>query len=502
MVDFQVSDELLQLARKSRRRIIEPEVFADIVEHYNQLYRPDEASSTRLAQTKFKFIIDEAYAFYDALSDTVINCIALCMQEIRSTLKDERQEERVIYPIDMVLMVILLAKLCGCNTADEIAAFYKARYLQLICMLPDLPGPEHMLSPASINRIMRMFKADEINRLLSVYLRPHPKIQELLLANEEQRPRPEHASRHTIGFDGQEITETFVRGEASRRKKAAIGVAVYDCTAKSVLAYEAAIKKNNEADAFLRMLPNLDIRDGIVCADALNTIGAVSKKLNALQIDYLFNIKDNAGNKELRGHAEDVFCREYAKGDKSDMKTRSYIQKEHGRIDQYTVNVLPAALLDKRIKNPHPGVQSLVEYIKESTHIINGEVVKTTKTSRWYVSSLEFSDDNADQILYCILDYWGIEQHHSRLDVPKVFNQDATQSCRFDYSSSLLGINKVSYNILSWIRQKLIKESTKKSYRPSWSMVQDMLYQLTVFELFEYLAEYYQDVNSSEEAQA
>lgn len=130
------------------------------------------------------------------------------------------------------------------------------------------------------------------------------------------------------------------------------------------------------------MLPNFDIRDGIVCADALNTIGAVSRKLNALQIDYLFNIKDNSGNKEFRSHAEAVFCREYAKDDKSEMKTRSYIQKEHGRIDQSTVNVLSAKLLDKRINNPHLGVKSVVEYIKESTDILNGEVVKTTKTIR------------------------------------------------------------------------------------------------------------------------
>ena len=399
-------------------------------------------------------------------------------------------------------MVILLAKLCGCNTANEIAAFYQACYLQLICVLPDLPGPERMISPASINRIMRMFKVSEINQLLSTYLRPHPKIQELLLKNEEQRQRPEHASRHTIGFDGQEITKTFVRGEVSRRNKAAIGVTAFDCTAKVALAYEAVSKKNNEADAFLRMLPNLDIRDGIVCADALNTTGAVSKKLNALHIDYLFNIKDNAGNKELKGHIEASFCREYAKSDKSEMKSRSYIQKEHGRIDQYSVNVLPATILDKRIKNPHPGVKTLVEYIKESTYIINGEVVKTTKNSRWYVSSLEFSDQNADQILYAILDYWAIEQHHSRLDDPKVFNQDSTQSCSFDYSSSVLGINKVSYNILGWIKQKQIKESTKKSYRPSYSMIQDMLYQLTIFEVFEYVAEYYADVNLTKSTKA
>ena len=106
-----------------------PEVYYDVVERYALLYRPDKDAGSRLAHTKFQFTLDEAKAFYDALSDTEINCIALCMQTILSIFKDERQEERVIYPIDMVLMVIVLAKLCGCNTANEIAGFYKVRYL-------------------------------------------------------------------------------------------------------------------------------------------------------------------------------------------------------------------------------------------------------------------------------------------------------------------------------------------------------------------------------------
>ena len=462
MADFKVSDRMLELTFNCKRRIVEPSVYDDVIERYDKLYNPKNTGGSRLACAQFNNKIRSAREFYDAISDTNINLIALCLQDIRSIFKDERQENCVIYPIDMVLMVILLAKLSGFNTAKEIASYYKSRYLQLICMLPDLPGPEHMLSASSINRVMRLFTTDEINELLFSYFKPHPKLKELI-------------------------------------KKAAIGVTVYDCSAKKVLAYQAVKKKNNEADAFLQMLPNLSIQGSIVCADALNTRGDISTELNKRGIDYLFNIKDNAGNKELRGHIEAIFSREYAKGDKSEMKTRSYIQKEHGRIDQYTVNTLPATLLDNRIKNPHQEVKTLVEYIKESSYIINGKVVKTTKNTRWYISSLEFSDENADQILYCILDYWSLEQHHSRLDDPKVFNQDDTQSCSADYSSSLLGINKVSYNILSWIRQKLIKESTKKSYRPSYSMVQDMLAEMTVFEVFEYLAEYYRDVNFSEE---
>ena len=88
-----------------------------------------------------------------------------------------------------------------------------------------------------------------------------------------------------------------------------------------------------------------------------------------------------------------------------------------------------------------------------------------------------------------------METGHGRLDDPKVFNQDATQSCDQDYLSNLLGINKVSYNILTWIRQRMIKASKKKSYAPSYSMVQDLLNNEPVFDTFLYLAQYYSEVN-------
>ena len=173
MADFQVHPDLLKLTRQSKFRIVTPETYYDVIERYRQLDHPNKLTSSNLAQTKFQLKLDEAKALYDALTDSEINCIALCMQAIRSILKDERCEERIFYPIDIVLMVILLAKVCGCNTADEIASFYKERYLRFFCMLPDMPEPEHMISTTTINRVMCLFKEDEINRLLSSYLRPH-----------------------------------------------------------------------------------------------------------------------------------------------------------------------------------------------------------------------------------------------------------------------------------------------------------------------------------------
>ncbi|WP_303964404.1 hypothetical protein, partial [Succinatimonas hippei] len=115
--------------------------------------------------------------------------------------------------------------------------------------------------------------------------------------------------------------------------------------------------------------------------------------------------------------------------------------------------------------------------------------------------SLVFSGQNTDQILYSLLDYWAIEQHHSRLDDPRIFNQDATRSCNDNYLGNTLGINKIALNILSWIRHKKAVESGKKT-PPTYKSIQRMLNTSTLTSVFEYLAAYYFEVNTQQSTTA
>ena len=102
---------------------------------------------------------------------------------------------------------------------------------------------------------------------------------------------------------------------------------------------------------------------------------------------------------------------------------------------------------------------------------------------------------NTDQVLYSLLDYWAIEQHHSCLDVPHVFDQDAISSCNGNYLGNTLGINKIALNILSWIRHKKAIESVKKT-PPSYKTIQRVLNISSLTSVFEYLATYYFEAKS------
>ena len=294
---------------------------------------------------------------------------------------------------------------------------------------------------------------------------------------------------------------SYRKGENSCRKKGAVGVSVYNSTGQIALAVKNVLEKNNEAAAFLSLLPNLDIRGTIVMSDALNSLSEVSAAILRHGADYLLCIKDNGGNKELRGHLEAIFNREYAKKEKSEAITRYLCEKGHGRIDETRLETLPARLIDERIENPHQGINTIVKYTKTRTYLINGKINKTTTSSRYYVCSLVFSGQNTDQILYSLLDYWAIEQHHSRLDDPRVFNQDATRSCNDNYLGNTLGINKIALNILTWIRHKKAVESGKKT-PPTYKSIQSMLNTSTLTSVFEYLAAYYFEVNTQQSTTA
>ena len=500
MDGFLASEGLLKLASQCRFSRAMPSEYEDVFERYRKLYGPapvtdpdDEFEAGDAADefSEFSLMAERSRSMLENLNGSVLGLILECQHEIRQTLKDWRKPDWVIYPLDVLVMVILVARLCGYVTHDEVVSFYRRRYLELYALIDGMPGPEHRLSAVTVRRALTMLSAEEVNALLhNRFATVRTALLEMMTESGEQRERPEEASRYTLGFDGQECTDSFVRGETSRRRKCASSVTVFNCTLKKVISSKAVKKKNNEAGAFVRMLAGLDVRGTVIMADALNSGADVSAEIIRHRADYCLNIKRNAGNKELLSHLEGLFNRDFALGEKSEDIELSRCEKGHGRVDQWKIEVLPASKLDSRIKNPHKGTATLVRYTKTSVNIRNGKETKVTENTRYYVSSLDFSRGNATQILYSIMDYRAVEQHHARLDDERVFNQDSTQSCDFDYLSNVFGINRIAYNILSYIRQDKISKSQSKRH-PSFSAVQDILDSKRLSHVFRYIARYY-----------
>ena len=213
---FIASEELRNLAKSCRCRLHESDDFDSIIEEYCRLYYPHNGTPTN--KIHFEFKLKEAKAIYDALAGEVTAAISCCLKDIRDALTDKRSETKIIYPLDVVVTVILLARLCGNLTAAEVVKFYRERNLELQYLIPGMPRPRYRLSESTVNCVMRMFSPEEINKLLESYFSAvKTTLCEMIKAG-EQRERPEHADKETVSFDGQEIVSSYRKGENSRPK--------------------------------------------------------------------------------------------------------------------------------------------------------------------------------------------------------------------------------------------------------------------------------------------
>lgn len=458
-----------------------------------------ESITNGLVPMNFSKTIDREidYEYLNTANNTFIDAVLQCMKDIRDSVVDPRKRTSIIYPCDVMMIIIILAKLNGMNIATEIASYYRLHNEELQDLIPGMPDEKYKLSASTINNFIGMIDPKIIEKFFRIFFGKVRTTLDNLITTNNQRERPDFASKNTISFDGQEITNSFRRGESSRRKKGAISVTTFNSTTKTALAYKTVAKKNQETEAFLSMIPNLEVRGSVIMCDALNSRKNVSKMILDCGADYLLSLKNNGGNKELRNHIEAIFNREEAVKQEEIINASPYVQKDHGRIDTTLISILPAKFLDPRIKNPHDKAGSIVKYTKISCKIINGNQVESTTTTRYYLSSLEATKENAEQIKYSILDYWFIESHHGILDNPNVLNQDSTQSCRESFLSNTVGLNKITYNILSWIKKDLESKGKKKySYR----LIQSELSMQPVIVTLEYLARYYQENTFTEEA--
>ena len=490
MTEFKVCKGLLDKAGLYPKSSLPETKFNDYIDEYCYLYAPKDNPRKSL---EFRSHIQLIKDVYQTLPGSQIAWIESSISAIRDMIIDKRLEHKVIYPLDVLVFVIVLAKACGCNRAEDIAQFYATRQLELLLLVPGMPSPKHRVSAATITNILRMVSPEQIDELMRVYFRTIKLTLDKMIEANCQRPRIDGADKMTYTFDGQEVTDSYRKGNTSRHCKGGHIVSIFNSTLKQALTSVIASAKNQETEAFLKMLSKtgVDLEGSVVMCDAINSKVNVSKVIISKGADYLLNIKKN-GFKDLLGHLEGTFNRLNAMPKTKDLIKIKHCEKKHGRRDTWLIEVAPATLVntmrfDLKLNN----VQTIVRFYKESQKIIDGlEIEKNTKSERYYLSSLSFSKDNSKQILQSILDYWAIEAHHGRLDDEHLFDQDSTQSCSENYLGNTASINKIAYNFLTWKRMQVstaLNRKTPVSYR---TIVRDYS-QGSLFDLLEDLYVFY-----------
>jgi predicted transposase YbfD/YdcC len=357
---------------------------------------------------------DEAFVFLEHFSD----------------LPDPRQPGKVVYPLQEVLLLCLLAVLAGAEGFVDIARFGKKKIELLRRFLPFKHGtPSH----DQLGDIFATLDAAAFQRCFVAW------VAKLI-----------GVSADVVAIDG----KTVRRSSHKRGGKAAIHmVSAFAARQRLVLGQVKVADKSNEIVAIPALLDMLAIEGAIVTIDAMGCQREIARKVIDKKADYIFALKGNQGT--LREDVELFAAEQNANGFKDARITRhETIDADHGRIETRTYTVIhDVAWLQKR--HEWPGLQGVV--MVESQREIPGPGMSTNtieRETRFYITSLAWI---AEQIGPAVRAHWMIENGlHWVLDMN--FRDD---ECRVRTDHAPANFTTIKHMALNLIRRAPGKDSIR-----------------------------------------
>ena len=141
---------------------------------------------------------------FERTCGTKVETILQSFNQMRLELRpDPRDPSKVIYPLNLVMTIVLLARKNGCYSTRDIAQYYKEHYLELQLFLPDIPSPRRMLSRSTLRLMCRLYTKDELQALVGIYLpndvppEPEPEPETKPEPETDPESKPDPTSDHT-----------------------------------------------------------------------------------------------------------------------------------------------------------------------------------------------------------------------------------------------------------------------------------------------------------------
>jgi predicted transposase YbfD/YdcC len=356
----------------------------------------------------------------DAVRDGIAFDVAGLWQHL-AQIADRRRARGKRYALPLLLLLVVLAKLCGEDRPSGIAEWVRHRRATLQTALgrPLPRAPHHN----TYRRVLAwaMDPAD-LDAALGAFLRAAPGAGQSVL----------------VSIDGKTVRGT-ISTSAPRGEHL---LAAYLPAEGLVLLQVAAGDKTNEIGVAPTLLRALDLRGKVVVGDALHTQRALSAQILAAGGDYLWTAKEN--QPMLHADIEAVFTgddRTVAGGRvPRDLRTARTLDKGHGRRETRTLT----ASSDLADYSDWPGLAQVFRLERQRVLTSRG---KTHQDVVYGLTSLAPAEASAARLLALQRAYWGIENGlYYRRDV--TFHEDATRLTQGHAGRVLAALNNLVIGLL------------------------------------------------------
>lgn len=338
-------------------------------------------------------------------------------------LTDIRKAKGKQYALEMVLLIVVMAKLCGEDKPLGIAEWAQHRQeeiVQLLCL-----NWVRMPSHHTYRRILaHKVYAEEVERLVREY-----------------NQQGNHGKVYAL--DGK-----AVRG---MRKKDEEGneylLSVYDVEQAKVMVQVEVGRKENEITKAPKALQMVEIAQKVVTGDALHTQRGLASQIVDAQGDYVLPVKEN--QPQLYKNIQALFAPEYPKPGfgkiQTDFLTDQRVNKNHGRIEMRRITT-------SEMLNAYAAWPGLAQVYRLERHFQwrrNGRCYRTSSEVEFGITSLTRQQASPLQVLQIRRAHWGIETGlHYRRDF--TLKEDVTRMTSGAMGKVMASLNNL---VLALIRQ-------------------------------------------------
>ena len=338
-------------------------------------------------------------------------------------LEDLRKARGKQYSLEGLLMVILLAKLCGADKPTEIADWGKNHQDEMRQLLKW--KRDRMPDQSTYRRVMAYkVYVDEVEGLVREYNRQGKQ------------------GRH-YALDGKAL-----RG---MRKKDEVGaeylLSVYDVEQGKTMSQVEVGRKENEITKAPEALKLVKISGKVFTGDAMHTQKRLSTQIVEEKGDFVFPVKEN--QERLYKNIQALFAPEYPKPGfgkiQTDFLTAQKVNKGHGRIE--TRIITTSEMLNSY--SDWPGLAQVYRLQRKFEWRRSGVCYRTSDELEFGITSLSRAEASPSRLLEIRRAHWSIETgSHYRRDV--TLKEDATRMTVGNLAKIMACINNL---VLALIKQ-------------------------------------------------